>query len=213
MTQEKMTIHKALVELKIMDSRIISSIQSTVFCKANKYSNEKIDGITVDAFKEQIKSGYQRAVDLINRRDVIKRAVVNSNAVTKVQIGDSEYTVAEAIEMKNHGIEYKVILLDAMRFHLNDSVGDIKSKNGEDLERRAEQYVIGIYGSKEGKTNPEDFEKTKRDFIKSNSYELVDPLHVADKIVALEKEIAEFRTEVDSVLSTSNAITEIEIAY
>ena len=91
--------------------------------------------------------------------------------------------------------------------------GEILRQNGDDLEKRAEQYVIGIYGSKEGKTNTDDFEKTKKDFIAANSYELIDPIKILDKINSLEESISSFRAEVDAALSTSNAVTEIEISY
>ena len=37
-TVEKMTIHKALCELKILDSRINNAISSARFCLANKHS-------------------------------------------------------------------------------------------------------------------------------------------------------------------------------
>lgn len=40
-TIEKMTVHKALAELKIIDFRIERSIDDAQFCVANKHSNEK----------------------------------------------------------------------------------------------------------------------------------------------------------------------------
>lgn len=100
MTTEKMTIHKALCELKTLDARITKCIGETEYVFANKHSNDKVNGMTVAAYCDEIKSGYQRVTDLIKRRDAIKRAVVLSNAVTKVTVGGKEYTVAEAIEMK-----------------------------------------------------------------------------------------------------------------
>lgn len=213
MTTEKMTVHKALAELKIIDDRIITSINDGVFCVANKHSNDKVNGVTLDKYKDVMKGNYDKATDLIKRRNAIKRAVVLSNAVTKVNINGVEYTVAEAIEMKNHGVEFDEILYKELNNQYYGAQSVIKRQNGDDLEKRAEQYVIGIYGSKEGKTNTDDFEKTKRDFITANSYELVDPIKILDKINALEESIASFRAEVDAVLSTSNAITEIEISY
>lgn len=156
---------------------------------------------------------YDKATDLIKRRNAIKRAVVLSNAATKVTINGLEYTVAEAIEMKNHGVEFDEKLLDVLNKQYNKAQSEILKQNGDDLEKRAEQYVIGIYGSKEGKTNTDDFEKTKKDFITANSYELVDPIKILDKINALEESIASFKAEVDAALSTSNAVTEIEISY
>ena len=136
-----------------------------------------------------------------------------SNAVTKVSVAGNEYTVAEAIEMKNHGVEFEKLLMNTMNIQYRNAQMQIKQENGKDLEQRAEQYVTAIYGQKEGKTNTADIEKVKADFLKSNQYELVDPLHVLDKIEDLEKKINDFMAEVDSALSVSNALTEITIEY
>ena len=108
MTTEKMTVHKALAELKVIDSRISKAINEGAYVVANKHSNEKIHGKTINDFKEYMKSCHNKVTDLINRRNAIKRAVVLSNATTKIKVGNDEYTVAEAIEMKNHGMENSI---------------------------------------------------------------------------------------------------------
>jgi hypothetical protein len=89
----------------------------------------------------------------------------------------------------------------------------IDKENGETLAQKAENYVIGLYGSKEGKTNVDEIEKTRKEFITNNTFELVDPIKIKDKIDELEKEISEFETEIDSCLSCSNAMTEITVEY
>lgn len=213
MTTEKMTVHKALAELKIVDDRIVSAINGGTYCVANKHSNDKIKGVSLKEYKGAMQGCYDKAVDLIKRRNAIKRAVVLSNATTKVSVNGTEYTVAEAIEMKNHGVEFDDMLYRTLNSQYLMAQGEILRQNGDDLEKRAEQYVIGIYGSKEGKTNTDDFEKTKKDFITANSYELIDPIKILDKINSLEESISSFRAEVDAALSTSNAVTEIEISY
>jgi hypothetical protein len=213
MTSEKMTVHKALAELKLLDDRILKAIKSTEYCVANKHSNDKIRGVSVEEYSKQMQGGYDKAVDLIERRKSIKRAVVLSNAVTKVKIAGKEYTVAEAIEMKNHGIDFDGTLMEAMRKNYNLAMAVIKEQNGKELEERADQYVTAIYGQKEGKTNTADIEKVKEDFLKSNQFELVDPLSVLDKINSLEEKISDFMAEVDAALSVSNALTEIEVNY
>ena len=213
MTSEKMTVHKALAELKLLDDRILKAIKSTEYCVANKHSNDKIRGVSVEEYSKQMQGGYDKAVDLIERRKAIKRAVVLSNAVTKVKIAGKEYTVAEAIEMKNHGIDFDGTLMEAMRKNYNLAMAVIKEQNGKELEERADQYVTAIYGQKEGKTNTADIEKVKEDFLKSNQFELVDPLSVLDKINSLEEKISDFMAEVDAALSVSNALTEIEVNY
>ena len=63
MTTEKMTIHKALCELKTLDARITKSIGETEYVFANKHSNDKVNGMTVAAYCDEIKSGYQRVTD------------------------------------------------------------------------------------------------------------------------------------------------------
>lgn len=213
MMTETMTVHKALAELKLLDSRIEKAIAEGVYCVANKHSNDKIGGVPLDDYIKIMQSGYDKASDLINRRKAIKRAVVLSNAVTKVSVTGDEYTVAEAIEMKNHGVEFDKLLMNTMNIQYRNAQMQIKQENGKDLEQRAEQYVTAIYGQKEGKTNTADIEKVKADFLKSNQYELVDPLHVLDKIEDLERKINDFMAEVDSALSVSNALTEITIEY
>lgn len=213
MTNEKMTIHKALSELKVLDDRIVKAIHNGTYCLANKHSNAKVKGVAVSEFIKVIQGDYDKASDLIKRRNAIKRAVVLSNATTKVKVGNDEYTVAEAIEMKNHGMDFKQKLYETLFTHYQNAQGEILKQNGNNLDKRAEDYVIGLYGSREGKIDVSDYETTKKSFIESNTYELIDPIKVLDKINSLESEISAFKSEVDSALSTSNAITEIEINY
>lgn len=214
MTTEKMTVHKALAELKLLDDRIAKAIAEGIYCVANKHSNDKIGGVSLDEYIKIMQGGYDKATDLINRRKAIKRAVVLSNAVTKVSVAGVEYTVAEAIEMKNHGVAFDKLLMNAMQKNYNTAQAKINLENdGGSLEERAEQYVTAIYGQKEGKTNTADIEKVRADFLTANQYELIDPIHVLDKIENLEKRINDFMSEVDAALSVSNALTEITIEY
>ena len=213
MTTETMTIHKALAELKVLESRIRKTVGDGTYCVANKHSNEKINGVSVEDYKKVMQGAYDKAIDLIARYKAVKKAVTLSNAKTVVKIGDEEYTVAEAIWMKNHGVEFDELLLNELREQYNKAQAKILKQNGNDLEQRAEQYVVGIYGSKEGKTNTDDFEKTKQDFITSQTFELVDPIGILEKIEVLEEKISTFKAEVDAALSTSNALTVVEVNY
>ena len=155
MTTETMTIHRALSELKVLDNRIENTINNGTYCLANKHSNDKIKGVSVAEYSKVMQGDYDKANDLIMRRNAIKRATVLSNAVTKVKVGTEEYTVAEAIEMKNHGMDFKSRLLDTLRQQYKKAQADILKQNGDNLEQRADQYVIGIYGNRDGKNNSE----------------------------------------------------------
>lgn len=213
MTTETMTVHKALAELKILDGRIKKEIQNGSYCAANKHSNDKINGIPIEDFEKSVRGTYDKVTDLIKRRKAIKKAVVLSNAKTTVKIADVEYTVAEAIEMKNHGIELEALLINSMDSQYHQAQAEVNRQNGNNLEERADQYVTAIYGQKDGKTATADIEKVRKDFLEANSYEIVDPINVPEKVEALRQKIDAFMADVDSALSVSNALTEITIEY
>ena len=209
-----MTVHKALAELKILDSRINKSIDEAAFVQANKHANEKISGVSVEAYVAQMRSAYDSVVALIARREAMKRAVVKSNAVTEVAIGDRTYTVAEAIEMKNHGVILKNNLLCKMRADLSYAKRVCDNNNGDVLEARANDYVQNLFGSSDMKNGlSEEAAKKRAEYIKMQTYELIDPLDIHSKIDALCAWIDAFMTEVDAALSVSNALTEIEFEY
>lgn len=212
MTTETMNIHKALCELKILDSRIEKTIDGCNFVAQTKHITQMVGSDSVDEFRATEKQKYQKACDLMNRRDAIKRGVVLSNAQTKVTIGDKEYTVAEAIEMKNHGLDYKQYLLAAMSQRFSKTSAQIASVNNE-LDRRAEAYVKDLSGGKDSKANSDEVKKFREDFIASQTVELVDAIGIKKTMEALENEIASFSSDVDSALSVSNATTTITIEY
>lgn len=217
MTTEKMTVHKALAELKTMDDRIAKVIRENTYVLAVKHSAEKINGMTVANFKEKMRSGYQKATDLIARRDAMKRAVVLSNATTKVKIGENEYTVAEAIEMKNHGMEFRSALLRQMNSAYVSAQNELNRNSGETLEKKAEQYVLAVIAAqpKDSKmsVDSEAMKTLRKTYIENNTYDLIDPLDVTKIMEALDAEINEFNAEVDAALSVSNALTVIEFEY
>ena len=217
MTTEKMTIHKALAELKTMDDRINKAIRNTTYVLAVKHSADKINGKTVTNFKEDMRSGYQKVTDLIARRDAMKRAVVLSNATTKVNVGDKEYTVAEAIEAKNHGMEFKSALLHQMNNAYVSAQNELSRNGGEALEKKAEQYILAVIAAqpKDSKMSVDSdaMKAMRKEYIENNAYDLVDPMDIAKVIEALDAEINEFNAEVDAALSVSNALTVIEFEY
>lgn len=217
MNTEKMTVHKALAELKTMDDRISKAIHETTYVLAVKHSAEKINGMTVKDFKDKMRSGYQKVTDLIARRDAMKRAVVLSNATTKVKIGENEYTVAEAIEMKNHGMEFRSDMLRQMNYAYVSAQNELARNSGETLEKKAEQYVLAVIAAqpKDSKMSVDSdaMKSLRQTYIENNSYDLVDPMNIANIMESLEAEISEFNAEVDAALSVSNALTVIEFEY
>ena len=213
MTTEKMSVHKALCELKTIDSRIQKGTQQSVFVFVNKHANNKVSGVSVGEYSAEVKSAYQSVTALIARRDAIKRAVTLSNATVKVTIGGKEYTVAEAIEMKNHGIPLKQMLLKKLDSDNRRARREADENNGDMLEMRADEYVKSLYGNVDMKGASEEIKKVRADFIAAQTMEIVDPIGIKTEMERLEKEINDFTVEIDSALSVSNALTELTIEY
>ena len=217
MTKEKMTIHQALAELKTLDSRIYSAISSSDFVIANKHSNEKINGKPIADYMKDVKSAYQKATDLIERRNAMKRAVIMSNAQTKVVVGDKEYTVAEAIDMKNNGIKNMELLLSKLANCNIRANSEIQMHSGENIEQAAEKYVLSVINSqpKDSKMSIESdaMQAIRKAYIENNTYDKIDPLGVDKLMESMRDNIDSFRTQVDAALSVSNAITVIEFEY
>lgn len=212
MTTETMSIHKLLAELKTLDDRILKTIKDGVFCVANEHMNTKIAGKPIDEYEKTMLSAYNRSVDLIRRRKALRKALMLSNVSTHVQIAGTDYTVAEAIEMRNHGIEMEQVLLNTMTSQYAAVCKRVEKENADVMEE-AEQHVLALFTNKEGKVAADDIAKIKQTYIEAHHYDMINPLKVDEKIQAMSDEIEAFMSEVDAALSTSNALTMVTVEY
>lgn len=213
MTTETMTIHEGLSTLKTLNKRIEKEIEESIFVISNKHSNTKINGKSIEEYSDGIKAQYQSVTDLIKRREALKRAITLSNAVTKITINGIEMTVAEAIEYKNTGIEFKKSLLDDITEQYSDATSEVNNNNGDRLEAKANDYLQRMFGNKENGTDHTVISKAKQEFITNNTLDLIDPLNLSKVIAELKDEIDAFESKVDSAISVSNALTTIEFQY
>lgn len=213
MTSEEMTVHKALCELKTLDSRISAKIAAMTFSFPNKHSNDKYSGVPVKECCDEIKSEYRSICDLVSRRDAIKRAVVRSNAETGVVCDGREYTVAEAIDMKNNTIPLIQKLLEKIDRDYATAKNKAAEYNDNAVEDRADEYIKALYGNTDMKSASEEVKKARADFVAAQSYDVVDPIGSVAEMEKLRNRIDGFMTEIDSSLSVSNAITMIAIEY
>ena len=213
MTTETMTIHKALSELKTLDARIEKALRETTFVTSCPQSAQKVNGASRAEFAAAAKSGYQKVRDLIARRNALKRAVVLSNATTRVVVAGQEYTVAEAIEMKNHGVQYTKALMNRLSTDLSAATTAANRANGDSLTSRADAYISALFSSAELKNPSAEVMDARQKYIDAQTVALVDPLNVRVILEELEAQVNDFLVDVDAALSVSNATTTVEICY
>lgn len=204
----KYTIHRCLAELKTLDARIDRASRNLNVVGTKKGSSDKVleTSETVVQFKESAMANYESVRKLISNRDLIKKSIVLSNATTIVTIGEKDYTVAEAIERKK-SIQYEKTLLNRLKIQFRDILAGVNNNNArmEDNLERQENTM------RENGLSTDDIKTSTELYRKQNGWEMIDPLNIRLVIKELEDYIDAFETEVDHVLSTSNAITIVDI--
>jgi len=204
----EISITKALRELKTLDARILKKINETTFA-ASKKPKENIRGFkTVDEFEKEAKESIQSIKDLMNRRKQIKKSIVESNAITVVEVSGVKMTVADAIERKNF-IEIEKTLLRKMNTDYAQSQEKVEVNNELAQDRLDTQLNNMI--SKDGKTDLTAVEGYKKLFWESEETKLIDPIHVKEISTKMALDIESFEDDVDVALSEINARTLITI--
>ena len=200
-----MSITQALPELKRLDKQMQKIIYDVGSWVTIRHTNAPVD---VEKHRKETEAAFQSYQALAKNRDAIKKAVVQSNAVTRVKVGTWEGTVAEAIEYKN-SIKYKQNLVERMQETLLEKRSEYERLK-EQVDGRLERLLTSELG-KDVKTNPETITALTNTFRENNKVELVDPLDFAKRVAEMEEEIDSFNTNVDWVVSESNAKTMIEV--
>ena len=213
MTTEKMTVHQALCDVKVANSKIEDAIAGATFVCANRANAMRVNGIKQEEYENNAKEDYQRINDLIRRTEAIKKAINQYNAEHKVMIGDKEYTVAEAIYMMQRGMVNKRRLIQSMQRELNIADREIASANGEMLDAAAERNAATQFGGEKNQKSSDDYRQFINKYKEENQLVLIDPLGIRDKIKKLQDEVDGFTSKVDAAIQTANATTEITIEY
>jgi len=204
----EISITKALRELKTLDARITKKVKETTFVTSKK-SNENIRGYrTVEDFEKEVKETVQSINDLIARRKNLKKAIVESNATTTVEIAGVKMTVADAIERKKF-IEVEKTLLKKMSIDFAQSQTNLEVKN-EQAQLRLDSQLSGMI-SKDGKTDLNAVEGFKTLFWGTEKTVLIDPINISEVIKKLQVDIETFEQDVDVALSEVNARTNITL--
>lgn len=205
----KMTIHRALSELKIIDSRIEKAIENTRpvgFIQKGKLVNGRYEE---EAFKTDAKASIQSVTDLIERKQKIKSAIVKANNETEVAIGNKKMTIAEAINFKHVIASKKMFISDLVR--KLDAVNTEIHYQNDKTESEAIRLAEAALKKDNVKIGDNDAVAITKPYIESREYKLVDPLGIEKLIVELQEEVNRFEVEVDATLSEANATTTIDI--
>lgn len=208
----KITVTEALIERKLLDSRIDKAILNANFCGAAKKSSDRIGAISKDEFKKRCTADYQSATDLIKNSAELKSKIIASNATTMITVNGVEMTRAEGIERKN-SIEYEQNLLQKMKLDYSAAI-DLYNRENKKVDEKVDNLLTTLVGKDSAKKlTPEEQDAVVKPYRLQNEYEFVDPINLYDKIQKLEADIDGFLSNIDSQLTLSNATSFIEVSF
>jgi hypothetical protein len=204
----QITITEGLVNLKTISARIEKEITATTFSIASQ-KGKQISGFkSVDDFVLKAKAQYQSIVDLINRRNKIKSAIVESNALTKVIIGGTEYTVAGAIERKA-SVAFEQMLINTLTQQFNKATM-LADRANNDAQTRLDNLINTTFG-KDSKVDASQQKSISDSFCEQNLSMVRDPLDTIEIVAKMSNDVENFLANVDVALSISNSTHFIEV--
>lgn len=211
----KMSITRALAELKRIDDRATAAISSSRFLavKVGQNQNAKVYGRneTVAAVEADIQGSFDKIEALLKNRAELKSKIVMSNAVTKVTVGGVDMVVAEAIELKK-SVQLKEQLVSALRRHVMTTNMEMTALRNK-LEDTIDRSMQAIYAADKSKITSDQYELVAKPQLERFEPSLIDPKDILETIKKLDEEISVVRTELDFILSESNARTDIEVSF
>ena len=205
----KVTLHRAISEQKILTDRIEKATNSAKFVLYKKVNDTTVNGLDLEKVKESLTSELTQIEDLYKRREAIALAISEANSIHKIKVKDKEYTIAQALALKNL-IFIKKDLVRKLREKLVLNTTLVERLNAE-AHKEAMAFAQKDTAAGKGELNAQL--KAKYDVIyDSGKAELVDPNGVADLIKELEADIEFFEKEISFALVEKNATVTIEIA-
>lgn len=205
----KISLSRALVELKTLDKRIQKAIDQLEPLGLMIGKNPESSIQNRQEFEKSARSGFQQVKDLIARRRLIKNAIVLSNANTQVEIAGEKMCVAEAIERKA-SITLEKELKNELWQKFTAKQTQLEEHN-QKVMRQLFQLLQATYAKPEHELKVEDHDILALPFKENNLATLIDPLQLKATLFELEAKIDAFEAEVDIALTESNARTEIEL--
>lgn len=204
-----MSLHRALAEIKLLDSRIQKEIYNSTFIDINKVENKLIKSMSIQDYKDKVlKSSFMSVLDMMTRRDDIKRALVKANAETVFDFNGEKMSIAEAIDRKNT-IQVMEEFICELANQYSNAVQKVETSNNT-LQKEATEQAVRVFGDKE-KVDVEQFKAFEEAYIKTRRLEVLDPNQLVDNLAVMRAEMEDFKNNIDFKLSEVNATTFIEV--
>lgn len=211
----KISITRALVELKRLDQRIAQATISGLFVTRTQGSNQNKKLVdtqgTIQQFADNAKANLQSVLDLIKNRETLKSLIVESNAKTKVKVLGREVSVAAAIDLKQTVLA-RESLYNVITRQSASALQSVTTENSR-LQTKIEGMINQMLGSDKTKVDVEASTQITKAQEAIYAQEVFDPINAPEVLKKLKDEIDQIKSELDFILSESNASTQIDVDF
>lgn len=208
---EQMSVYKALKTLKVTDEKIERGSYTTFVAASKNGRPTDRSCSSPEEMRKKAKSNMDKMRDLLVFRAKLKSAIVQSNAVTKVNIPIlGEVTVAEAIEYKS-SIQVRKQFVQTVQSQLS-SLMNLRSRAENEIEKETDARIATLMGRDSAKTPDPAMVKSIRETLEKER--AVEIYGEGDLNAWLETElddIQQFDADIDDILNESNVKTSIEV--
>jgi len=199
------SINRALSELKLLNKKIEDKTDKLEVA----IGTQKINETDKEAFLAKADADIQQVRGLIARRNLIKSAVVLSNANTSIVVAGQLMTVAEAIERKQ-SIDLDKSLNRRMRERYFGIKAGVEQHN-DNVKVQADEQAKAALGADTEADKGAGYKSIVEAYVDRNKAELIAPQDIELQIESDQDKIDEFEAEIDFILSESNTKTEIDV--
>ena len=209
----KMSVTRALAEIKRIDEKLTRLTTEGVWIgiQTGRDTNATVAGSNVVDTTKAITASWDQFQSLLKNRQELKRKIVQSNAVTQLVVSGVTMSVAETIELKK-SIDTKRQLVSVMTQRYTQALNTVNTANAK-LETTIEAMISQVLGTDKNKVSQADIDTVAQAQKSQKEAILIDPLEIVKKVAGLKDEISVVDTELDFLLSESNAKTEIEVNF
>lgn len=211
MTTRKLTLTRALQEIKLLDSKIdkqIRYLEPVALMKCKELVGKNVIGISSsDEFIKKFKSDLESIKDLRNNRDIIKKALMEANASTFIEIAGVKYTIVEAINKKAN-ISVDTLLKSTLSSKYIKIFKEKEAAN-DNLQNKIDN-MLNAKSSSNKQESKDVLEATTKAMKTLEEVTIINE-EVVKLIETMDEDIETFLSEVDLCLSEINAKTEITV--
>lgn len=204
MAQVEMSLHRVIAEIKSQEAKL-AAINSTSFVAT---AASGADGI--DTYKKQSQAAIDKISSAMKNLAALKAARNKANTSVVVKIAGKELTIDEALSQKA-ALPYKQQLVNVLQSQYNQAEQLVKNADAQ-IEQKVNQNIAQMFSGTK-KATEDEIALIRNTVSKANKQEIVATDGLKTLIDNLKKEIEEFTTEVDFVLSEANATNKVFVEF